>query len=456
MHSAPYSAPSGAAYIASYRAPSRYEHQVLWLKRWIWIYFWLLIFEGALRKWAFPSLSGPLLLIRDPVVMILYVQAYRCGKFSMTRMWPIAFFAVGMIMLAGVQILADVNTVPIALYGLRSYVLHVPLILIMADTLDEEDLHRFGRWILLLSLPMTALVLAQFRAGGDSWLNKGAGEDSGQILSAGGHIRPAGTFSYGIGAQLLTVIVTAFLLDALMRKGRYPRWLVWSSLAVTMFSIPALGSRTVLLTMAGLGAFTVFSGMSHAGRLVNVVKIVAVLLVVGFLSIQIPFFNHAVDTMKERWAQGERAEGDIGEVIGSRVFGAFENGLESTGTTPWLGRGIGMGSNFAAVSKTGSQIFLLGESEWERVVPEFGPILGLLFMGARFGFGGYIVIQAYRALKRNAPLAWLLVPAVVPVLVMSIMEQPTYLGFMVFGAGICLAAARINSPSMDDRYFGVA
>jgi hypothetical protein len=27
-------------------------------------------------------------------------------------------------------------------------------------------------------------------------------------------------------------------------------------------------------------------------------------------------------------------------------------------------------------------------------------------------------------------------------MVMAIMEQPTFLGFMVFGAGLCLAAAR--------------
>jgi hypothetical protein len=29
-------------------------------------YFWLLIFEGALRKWVVPGLSDPLLLARDP------------------------------------------------------------------------------------------------------------------------------------------------------------------------------------------------------------------------------------------------------------------------------------------------------------------------------------------------------------------------------------------------------
>src|SRR5258708_2827447 len=41
------------------------------IRRLIWLYFWLLIFEGALRKWVVPSLSSVLLLARDPVVIAI-------------------------------------------------------------------------------------------------------------------------------------------------------------------------------------------------------------------------------------------------------------------------------------------------------------------------------------------------------------------------------------------------
>src|SRR5208282_5650729 len=139
-------------------------------------------------------------------------------------------------------------------------------------------------------------------------------------------------------------------------------------------------------------------------------------------------------------------EGDVEQVLSSRLFGNIETGMETAGNTPWLGRGIGMGSSFAAVSTTGDVAFLLGENEWTRVVAEFGPIAGLLFLGARVAFAGYIVMQAHRALRRNEPLAWQLLPAVLPVLVLDLMEQATFLGFMVFGSGICLAAARLGAP----------
>ena len=41
------------------------------LKKGIWLYFLLLIFEGALRKWLLPGLATPLLVVRDPIAMFL-------------------------------------------------------------------------------------------------------------------------------------------------------------------------------------------------------------------------------------------------------------------------------------------------------------------------------------------------------------------------------------------------
>src|SRR6266496_2306512 len=106
----------------------RYEMRLARLKRWIWIYFWLLIFEGVLRKWILPGLSGPLLLVRDPVALVIYYQAYRCGKFSGRTMWPFALLSAAMVLLACLQVSTGIVSLAVALYGLRSYLLHLPLI----------------------------------------------------------------------------------------------------------------------------------------------------------------------------------------------------------------------------------------------------------------------------------------------------------------------------------------
>src|SRR5262249_21894725 len=75
------------------------------LRSLIWLYFWLLLLEGALRKWTLPSLSAPLLIIRDPIVLLIYAKALRCGRFPVAGpvlacLVLLAFFVV----LAVVQI----------------------------------------------------------------------------------------------------------------------------------------------------------------------------------------------------------------------------------------------------------------------------------------------------------------------------------------------------------------
>lgn len=428
---------------------------LIWLKRWIWIYFFLLIFEGALRKWIIPPLSGPLLIIRDPVVVMIYIQAYRCGRFTLKTMWPFAAIALAIIPLAVTQVILGVNTVPIALYGLRSYLLHLPLIVVMAETLTADDLRRLGRWLLILSVPMTVLLVSQFNSPSLSWINAGAGEGAKQIGSAGGHIRPAGTFSYGIGAQCFVMYVAAFLIYALTRPGLYRRRLLWPAGIATVAAIPVLGSRTVLFTMGFLVIFCLVAGASSTARLFGFARMLLLLLVFAALASQLPFFEEASDTLSARWENASGTEGDVQDVLSNRILGSVESAIDSAGAAPWLGQGVGMGSNFAAVLTTGAASFLLAEGEWPRVVLEFGPVFGLGFMAMRVFLAIYVVLQAMRSLKRKDLLAWLLVPAVIPLLLMSIMEQPTYQGFMVFGVGLCLTAARAMRPATKSHRYAV-
>src|SRR4030095_15695316 len=67
--------------------------------RWlIWTYFWLLIFEGALRKWALPSLANPLLVIRDPVLLAIYALAFARQIFPVNK-FVIALTCIGVLSL---------------------------------------------------------------------------------------------------------------------------------------------------------------------------------------------------------------------------------------------------------------------------------------------------------------------------------------------------------------------
>src|SRR5438105_10937467 len=51
----------------------------------IWLYLWLLLTEGALRKWVMPRFSDPLLIVRDPVVLVIYLLAIKAHIFPRNR-----------------------------------------------------------------------------------------------------------------------------------------------------------------------------------------------------------------------------------------------------------------------------------------------------------------------------------------------------------------------------------
>src|SRR6056300_865217 len=55
------------------------------IKEIIWLYFLLLLFEGALRKWFLPGLSQGLLIVRDPIVLWIYYLCYAKGLFPLNN-----------------------------------------------------------------------------------------------------------------------------------------------------------------------------------------------------------------------------------------------------------------------------------------------------------------------------------------------------------------------------------
>jgi hypothetical protein len=64
------------------------SRMIKYIRRLLWLYLFLLIFEGAFRKWVVPEFSAPLLIVRDPVVIAIYLLALRA------RLFPFNSFVV--------------------------------------------------------------------------------------------------------------------------------------------------------------------------------------------------------------------------------------------------------------------------------------------------------------------------------------------------------------------------
>ena len=179
------------------------------LKRLLWLYFWLLIFEGAFRKWMLPQLSTPLLVMRDPVVLLIYALAMSRGIFPVNGLVQ---WTIGLAILCFFASLIGIGTLKVTVYGLHADFLHLPLVFLIPKIFNADDVKKIGLRLLWISIPMALLVMKQFRSSPDAWINAAAGGDlGGQLYAAAGRIRPAGTFSFVTGMVSFLSLAAAYL-----------------------------------------------------------------------------------------------------------------------------------------------------------------------------------------------------------------------------------------------------
>ena len=417
-------------------------NQVTTLRRMIWLYFALLIAEGALRKWiVFPSLSAPLLIIRDPLVLLIYAQAARCRRFPVNGPMVTYFLLLSsFILLALFQIIAGIGGGPlVAAYGLRTNFLHLPLIFVIPQVFSYADVIKLGRWMLILSVPMAGLMAWQFLSPPDSWINATTMVDAQQISFVLGKIRPAGTFSFATGAAHFFVLTTAFLIYGLVQpRANYSRWLLGAALLSVIVVQPVSGSRLLVLGCALVAVAAIVFATLSRGRTYRILGVAAVICaMVAALSLT-SFFREAVTAFMVRW--NDASEGSASVSLTRRIVGVFLDPFALVAEAGLFGKGLGLGTNVAAALMTGTPQFLLAEGEWSRVILEAGPLLGFSFLLYRAWLAGNMAVRAAVAAKQQHLLAWLLAWDACRSLLIEQLSQPTNLGFVVFVSGLCLAA----------------
>jgi hypothetical protein len=431
---------------------SRYEQSLKRLRAVIWTYFFLLIFEGAVRKWI-PPLSAPFLIVRDPLAIYIWIAGSRL-RIGERRAWQyFNLFALIISVLGLLQIIGTAINPLIILYGWRSYVLHIPVIIVLAGLLNEADLKLIGKWVLITAIPMVLLMALQYMAPEASFLNRGASDMGGQISGALGHVRPAGTFSFITGPICFFPIVTAMCIWGLMRADLFPRWSVLAASIANLIVIPVSISRTIAITtglmivVALLGAM-IRGGMEFQPRRLQQIGIalaVAALVIVGL--VQVPFVQDAANTFTTRWTQAQGNTGD-NSALEERTVSIVTEVLDPISKTSMIGEGIGAGSTVAAaINGEDGEQFEYGENAAQRSTYELGSWIGPVFVLGRFGLSILLILTSFRLLYRGSILPWLLmVPASIN-LALGALDQTTTQGFIVVVLGIWLAAAKLGLQS---------
>jgi hypothetical protein len=419
------------------------------IRQLIWLYLWLLLIEGVLRKWVMPRFSNPLLLIRDPVVLGIYFYAIRAQVFP-KNFWTISLWVIGVLSVLAIlgspifSILPVTAMLEVTAYGFRTDFLHLPLIFVMASVFDEEDVKKFGWWILLLMIPMSLIMVAQFQSTADSFINRTAGLGEGEQLTAGsGKIRPPGTFSFISGPVFYMSAAAAFFIYGALTRTAYRNWLLITSGAALVIGVSISGSKSsvasVLLVVFAVGVILIVRprAMNRFGWALIIGVVVA--LIVS----RLPIFKEGVQVLSDRFTSAaEAAETTVVRGTFDRVISGFTEGFSHIDKVPFFGIGLGIGTNVGGRILIGRPAFLLNENEWSRVLAETGPILGVAFLLWRTLLTLQLGRLSLRALWRGNLLPILLFSSGFVVLWNGQLGQPTTLGFAVILNGLCLAATR--------------
>jgi hypothetical protein len=415
------------------------------IRRLIWLYFWLLLIEGALRKWVLPELSNPLLIIRDPVAILAYLLAIRARVFPWNG-WVYSLLVIALLSLA-------ISFVPlwpylppgrIALvsgFGFRANFLHLPLIFLIPRVMRPEDVRKMGWWTLVAVVPMAILMVGQFRASPDAWLNRTAGGEGDMMTSALGKVRTAGTFSFVIGVVAFFSMATAYLIWAALKENVYKHWLLGVSGVSLVIGIAVSGSRSVVGACAVVIASLLVVLFVRPTSVNRFGQALVVTIILGLLVSRTPVFKEGLNVLTTRFSEAaEATEQTVTEGLISRASSGFTEGIFVIGKAPFLGYGLGIGTNAGAKFLTGRSIFLLSEGEWSRILLESGPVLGLAYLVWRCAVVIRIGLLSLRSVRFGNILPLLLFSASCLALLNGQFGQPTVLGFAALVSGLALAA----------------
>jgi hypothetical protein len=413
------------------------------IRRAIWIYFYLLIFEGALRKWVLPGLATPLIIIRDPIALWILFYAYKNNFFPKSN--PYIFLSYVITILSFVfTLLVGHKNVFVGLYGARILLIHFPLIFIIGRVFNRNDVVQMGRITMMLAIPMAILIGIQFYSPQTAWVNRGVGGDEGGAGFGGalGFFRPPGTFSFTNGNSAFFSIVSAYLFYFWLNSKEINKIILIGATIAFIAAIAFSISRTIFFQAAVGAAFTlvgVINRPKYLGRVL--IGFIGIILFVTILS-SFEFYNVATDAFNARFENANKTEGGVQSVFLDRFLGGAISAVVNSTQFPFWGVGLGMGTGVGSMILTGKVTFLVSEGEWGRIIGEMGPLFGIIVALMRVVLSLKITRYAYKIMLKKDWLPWMLLSYAFFIIIQGGWAQPTNLGFFVIIGGLVISSIR--------------
>ncbi len=413
----------------------------------IWLFFYLLIFEGAIRKWLLPGFSDLFLIARDPIAIYVVFMACKDGLYKnkfVICSWLIAILCTITTLLFGHQNLF------LTIYGIRIFVYYIPLIFAIPLYLRIKDIILLCKHTVYISIGMTVLLTLQYFSPSTSIFNLGVGGiGSSSFSGVKDYFRPSGTFSFTAGINLFMLWFGCCLLTIISinptinnRKLKTSSFIILISSICFLISIPLSLSRTVFTQSIVLLIVFFIISIEKAAYRNQVLKILLLLLILSPAIITNKKIQVSITNIETRFTESYKAEGNFisGSIYPRFIKPMFDSFTDDTSL--FYGKGIGLSTNVGAVMMTGEKKFLTREGGSDTI--ENGYILGNTIIIYKLIILIYIFCKCLRV-RHITPI-----PLIFFFFCFIIQpgsgQMPTHVGFASFGNAITLCLAlRINN-----------
>ena len=362
---------------------------LLALKYWrggVFVFFVLVVFEGALRKWVLPGAQAQLYLFKDVVLLCAYfgfLLSARRDQLALPGATPIKIVLALSFAFGCIEVLnPNSPSLLVGLMGLKAYFLYAPLAFVLPYAFKSRNgFLQVVRAYIILAIPVAALGIVQIASGRDSIINTYVSRtEEGPALAYFGSedafVRTSGTFSYISGYTSFLSFIALLAIGYNMGRG----WRLKSdigpilALILVVGAMFTTGSRTpVFILLAGF-PIIVLLGIKRgvlAPRQALRLSIFVPIIAIAALSLS----PAAVNAFMERASSG----GDFSYTL-ERIL-PIAQPLAALTDAPIFGMGIGVTHGSALTIMSAEWPWwlqdLIFEDEMARVIVEVG-VIGFL------------------------------------------------------------------------------
>ena len=396
------------------------------LRKFIYLFLLLLLFDGALRKWMFISFSAPIMMLKEILAIIICLIGL--PYFPKMSNWEKTFFFVGVCVFITTLLFGHHNII-VAMYGCLPYWFGLPICFIIGKILNYQDLMRIGKLMIYTSILNSVLLILQFNLPVEHFLNYQGSEIDERIIgysvsSLDGLFRPGGLFMHSSQNAVFQMLPLAYMLYFIfLQDSGKNRKISIFALVIQIISLPFAISRTTIFCHAGILAFFFLFGLPKANKM-TLIKYIPLIIVGLMILSYVPSVNEALNSMSNRFTNASQsqfddlttAEGTLKDLYNRNIVYNLRALIQPKTLdgedVPFWGFGQGMstqvGGRLLSINRNAG--FSLAEWDGLRIMCESGMIFGWIIIFVRIGYAFRFLFSINKLTKNNKFLSLSLLP----------------------------------------------